>query len=396
MLACDDYRLASAHDCECFRVLISSDTDRKSYLFEQPSGERALAMLIALLVTLLVHYGVYLAVPEELWLRPAASAAAEPEEVELAFVEPEALPPELLRFVEASPEAPENEPDRQDQYSYRATQAADEATSDSPLEAPNVDGETDSQKILQGELAQVPPTPPGPVAPVVQPGQGPGTEGGEAGSQAAAVPQPVQPAPAPDFLKQEAETEEGPGSRLDVLGEAEEVFEDPDPNAPINVTRQPQPTELAEQVSEADGAGGAPDAKPVPRARPRLNPELITGPLMNSRGSASRRGSLSLDASFSEFGEYEQQFYAALQIGWYQEIEFFQPLDTGASVMVRFLMRADGAIENVRVVQSNASTIATEICTTAISKRSPFRPWTREMIEVFGTERTLTVRFNYR
>lgn len=197
-------------------------------------------------------------------------------------------------------------------------------------------------------------------------------------------------------MKQEAVTEEGPGSTLEVTGEAQEVFEEPDPNAPINVTRQPKSAEVVAEADTADGAGGASDAKPVPRARPRLNPELITGPLMNSRGSAARRGSLSLDASFSEFGEYEQQFYAALQLGWYQEIEFFQPIDTATSVLVRFVMSADGSIADVQVLQSNASTIATEICTTAISKRSPFRPWTREMIEVFGKQRTLTIRFNYR
>jgi len=348
------------------------------------------------LVTLLLHVGGYYLVPTELLLRLELSDSADAQEVEVEFVEPAELPPELLRFVEANPEVPENEPDRKDQYSYRSTQAADERPSESELDAPNVDGETDSQKIIQGELQQAPVAPPAVVAPQVQPGEGPGTEGGKAGAAAEPVPQLVQPAPAPDFLKQEAVTEEGPGSTLEVTGEAQEVFEEPDPNAPINVTRQPKSAEVVAEADTADGAGGASDAKPVPRARPRLNPELITGPLMNSRGSAARRGSLSLDASFSEFGEYEQQFYAALQLGWYQEIEFFQPIDTATSVLVRFVMSADGSIADVQVLQSNASTIATEICTTAISKRSPFRPWTREMIEVFGKQRTLTIRFNYR
>jgi hypothetical protein len=117
---------------------------------------------------------------------------------------------------------------------------------------------------------------------------------------------------------------------------------------------------------------------------------------MRSEGSARRRGSLAFDATFSEFGEYEQQFYAAIQTGWYQEIEFFQPIDTATRVHVRFTLHADGRVTDVATVQSTASEIASFICETAIMKRSPFRPWTREMVEVFGQERTLNVVFHYR
>ena len=145
-----------------------------------------------------------------------------------------------------------------------------------------------------------------------------------------------------------------------------------------------------------DGAGGTPEAQPQPRARPRLAPELITGPLMRSEGSASRRGSLALDATFSEFGEYQQQFYAAIQTGWYQEIEFFEPIDTATRVHVRFTIHADGRVMNVKAVQTTASEIATFICETAIIKRSPFRPWTKEMVQVFGKQRELNVVFHYR
>jgi hypothetical protein len=123
---------------------------------------------------------------------------------------------------------------------------------------------------------------------------------------------------------------------------------------------------------------------------------LITGPLLKSESSASRRGNLAIDATFSEFGEYEQQFYVAIQTGWYQEIEFFQPIDTAARVHVRFRIKADGTVDKVEAVESSASKIATVICETAISKRSPFRPWTKEMVRVFGKERWINVVFNYR
>lgn len=374
----------------------STDVVGYSYLFDQSGGDRRWSAIAALVITLFLHLGFVLVIPSSLIMRPQAINDPAEETVQVDLVAPEELDPEILRFVEASPDAPENEPDRTDQYSYRSTQAANEVPNEELLEAPNVEGEEpDSQKILQGDLTQAPPTPPAPTVQAQQ-GEGPGIEGGKLGQTVQQPIAPAQPMPAPDFIQQEALTDDGTGSTIDLTGEAQEVFENPQEDAPINVTRRPEETLPEEVATPGDGAGGDPDATPAPRARPRLNPELLTGPLMKSRGSAANRGQLSIDATFSEFGEYQQQFYAALQLGWYQEIGFFQPIDTASSVTVRFTMHSDGRIESVQTVQSNASEIATVICETAITKRSPFRAWTQEMIEVFGDHRTLTVRFNYR
>lgn len=367
-----------------------------TYLFDQTGSDRRIGVLLALAITLLLHLGFVLVMPSSLLMRPQTVPNAAEEEVQLELVQPQELDPEILRFVEANPDAPENEPDRKDQYSYRSTQAANEVPNEELLEAPTVDGEEpDSQKIIQGDLTQAPLAPPAPSA-QTNPGEGPGTEGGKLGQAAQQPVAPAQPMPAPDFIEQEAVTDEGVGSTLDLTGDAQEVFENPQEDAPINVTKRPEEIIPEEVATPGDGAGGSPEATPTPRARPRLAPELLTGPLMKSRGYAANRGSLSIDATFSDFGEYQQQFYAALQLGWYQEIEFFQPIDTSTSVTVRFTMYSDGRIEDVKAVQSNASEIATVICETAITKRSPFRVWTQEMIEVFGNQRTLNVRFNYR
>lgn len=374
----------------------SSTSASYSYLFEQGGADRRWGVVVALAITLLLHLAFVLVVPASLWMRPQTVNDTREEAVEVELVVPEELDPELLRFVEANPDAPENEPDRTDQYSFRSTQAANEVPNEELLEAPNVEGEEpDSQKIIQGDLTQAPLAPPAPSAEAT-PGEGPGNEGGKLGQTAQQAIAPAQPMPAPDFIEQEAVDEEGIGSSLDLTGEAQEVFENQQEEAPINVTRRPEETLPEPVATPGDGAGGSPEAKPTPRARPRLAPELLTGPLMKSRGSAANRGSLSIDATFSEFGEYQQQFYAALQLGWYQEIDFFQPIDTASNVTVRFTMYSDGRIEGVKTVQTNASEIATVICETAITKRSPFRAWTQEMIEVFGDQRIMTVRFRYR
>ena len=349
--------------------------------------------LLAFLATLFVHLGVILVVPEELMPRNQGDTGEVQKEVkdyEISLVDPAEA-----RFVEASPEAPENEPDRKDQYSYRAQQAADNSPLSDAANKPEVDGEEDSQKILQGSLEQAPPLEPGVYTPVARPGEDDGVQGGKLGAPNVLVlPQLAKPLPAPYFIQQDPASALGPGSRVDFVGEAPEVIEAPDPDAPIDVYR---PQSMVEQTQKVgDGKGGSIEAQPVPRARPRLAPELITGPVMRSHASASRRGSLAIDATFSEFGEYEQQFYAAVQTGWYQEIEFFQPIDTSTRVQVRFTLYADGRVDKVKAVQTNASEIATFICETAITKRSPFRPWTKEMVQVFGQQRTLDVVFHYR
>ena len=305
------------------------------------------------------------------------------------------IPPEEMRFVEANPEAPENEPDRTEQYSFRNQQSADESPTEDANNLPKVEGEEDSQKIAEGSLEQSPPVESGVFSTAAPQGEGDGDLGGQMGNPIESTQEPIaQPLPAPDFIKQDPVTEDGPGSSNDLVAKASEVFEDPDPDAPIDVFR-PQP-QTSQNSPSANGGGGSAEANPQPRTRPRLAPELLSGPLMKSESSASRRGSIAIDATFSEFGEYEQQFYAAIQAGWYQEIEFFQPIDTASRVQVRLTIHSDGKVTDVKAVHTTASEIATFICENAITKRSPFRPWTREMVKVFGDKRTLNILFHYR
>jgi len=347
------------------------------------------------MIALLLHLSLLVVVPDK-FLMSSAALDVQDEPLEIILLPPEPLTVDELKFVEANPEVPENEPDRKDQYSFRAQQASDQSLKEALLDAPNVDGEENSQKIIQGAMVPAAPLTPGIYVPAVQLGEGEGTDGGKTGAQARQMLPPAEPLPAPDFIQQKPIIVDGPGSSLKTPGAGKELVEIPDPEAPINLYRPQPQTTLQQRQQESDGSGGAPDAKPMPRARPTLSPDLIHGPVMRSEGSASRRGALAIDATFSEFGEYQQQFYAALQAGWYQEIEFFQPIDTSTRVVVGFRITADGLIHDVELLHSTASEIATLICQTALTKRSPFRPWTKEMVIVFGQERTLEVVFHYR
>lgn len=356
-------------------------------------------VLWALLIAALFHLGLYFFLPDRLLQSPSITEL-DRQELQVTILPPQLIDPAELRFVEANPEAAENIPDVKNQYSFRNQQSASETLTEGRLNAPNVAGDSDSQKIIQGRMERSPPLAAGLYTVQAQPGASEGTEGGDPSDTVSTVSElsstPTPPLPAPDFIQQKPILDVGPGSRLVEPGLAQEVFAEADALAAVEIYRR-RPTEVVDVAARQRPAnGGSAQAKPMPRARPRLPAELLTGPLMQSQGSARLRGTLAIDATFSEFGEYQQQFFAAIQAGWYQEIEFFQPIDTATRVVVQFTLQADGAVSDVSVLQSNASQIASVLCESAISKRSPFRVWSPDMVRVFGQSRTLTVAFHYR
>lgn len=343
----------------------------KEYLPHERSacGRTLLAFVLSVLLHLIVLYFL----PER--LLPQAVSMKVPETVELELTM-ESVKPEDMRFVEANPEVAENIPDEMRNYSFRNQQAADEsAASLTGEEQPKVDGVEPSQKILEGQLASAA------VAP-----QLPAEELSQNTARASAPilfpPKGVERA---EFLKEAglAEMDAQGSGRLGEIAAAASGKLD-------GVLHLHEPVE-AEAAEVTARSGDPTQAKP----RPRLDPKLIMGPLMQSAGGASRRGQLAINASFSEFGEYQQQFFAAVVTGWYQDIDYYQPIDLKSRVEVRFTMRSDGTVTNVKAVNSTASEIATVICENAISKPKQFRPWTKEMVEVYGEARELTVLFIY-
>ena len=322
-------------------------------------------------LSILLHLILLYLLPER--MLPQAALPKEPEALELEL---EIIKPEAMRFVEANPDAPENTPDTTKQYSFRNQQAAE--ADPVPMSAenqPRVDGVEQSQKILEGQLA----------SPAVMPQPAPGAANQNPAQVATPAALPTKGIERPEFLKETALTEMGEQGSAPLKEVAAQASGEPDGMVRLY---QPNETNAAEAVAPS---GDPTQAKP----RPRLDPKLIMGPLMQSAGGASHRGKLSINASFSEFGEYQQQFFAAVVTGWYQDIEYYQPIDLKTRVQVRFTMRADGTVTDVKAVHSTASEIATIICENAISKPKQFRPWTKEMIEVYGDSHELTVVFIY-
>ena len=181
-------------------------------------------VLWALFIAALFHLGLYFFLPDRL-LQPALIAELAPQEVQVTILPPQVIDPAELRFVEANPEAAENIPDEKDQYSFRNQQSASETLTEGPLNAPNVAGDSDSQKIIQGRLERSPPLAAGLYAAQAGPGAGEGTERGHPRDTVSAVVElnPSPPLAAPDFIQQKPILDVGPGSRLVEPGLAQEV-----------------------------------------------------------------------------------------------------------------------------------------------------------------------------
>ena len=337
-------------------------------------------LTIAVILSFLLHLAGLYILPERLFKfeQPANSAQRAP--LELTLPSPQLHSPPQ-QYAEVNPDVVENKPDRADAYSFKDQQAAGESGIDPDSKMPQTSGELAGQKLLQNERPIQEPAQQSELPNLTQLAS---QEETFAAKAAEVLPSSAVLPPKPDFLK-DPNTQQSSGV----------TSNDPTNDAPNTESLAPAPKIIELYAPDAHSRptgdqGSEKQAvdsinRPQPSVRPRLAPELLTGPQMQSEGGRVRRGTLAMDASFSEFGEYEQQFYSALQAGWYQEIDFFQPIDTATRVVIQFVLQADGVIRDIEVLSSNASRLASLLCQNALSKRSPFRLWTREMVDTLGS-----------
>ena len=67
-----------------------------------------------------------------------------------------------------------------------------------------------------------------------------------------------------------------------------------------------------------------------------------------------------------------------------------------AVVIIEFTLRKDGTLHDVVIKESTASQAGAYICKDAIESRTPFDPWTPEMIATLGDEDRGRFTFHYR
>lgn len=344
------------------------------------------SVLIGLLGVLLVHLLLFFVAPHALRtesvpnvLRPHSSAREFNIEIAPdAFVQQAPpKPPPPFKFVEANPNAPDNVPDKTDNFAAQNQQAAQEKpTPDGKSDHPAMEGRTDIQstQIVTGQLTKQEPQVP--VAPAV--------EQPAVTAEQAAPKQEQNPLPGTE--KREGQDENGFGSNI----------------AKFADNARPVP-EKVEGVKNAPLIQGATSAQPMidpkhPRPRPQVVKQQQVRPAIfqENKFGTSNIGLNAWDAKWSNYGQYLQKLIEAVQIQWERILIESRVYPTsGTMVTVVFKLNAEGKISRIVKVDGTAGNQAERACTSAITDRAPYGEWTDDMKAVLGDEQELTFTFYY-
>jgi hypothetical protein len=339
------------------------------------------SVLIGLIAVLLVHLMLFATAPYLLrtdTLPRLARKTAVPRQFDIdiapdTFVKVPPKPQVPNRYVEANPNAPENVPDKTNNFSSQNQQLAQEKPqADQHNDRPKTDGKKDfeSNQVVTGQLSKpqetVPPVP----------------EASKAVKAASAAKQ--QQDPMAGFDKMVA-GDDGFGSNL---GKVPNVAK-PAPEKIEGVTNSPT----------VDGAQNAePEIDPKrPKARPSLD-HVQTRPAIfeDNQFGTSNMGAIAFDAKWSSYGAYLHKMIDAIQIQWERIlIDSNTEPPSGSTVTVKFTLDSKGRVTEILDVENNSSEQGKASCVSAITLTAPYGDWTPDMIAVLGNSQNFTFQFYY-
>jgi len=360
-----------------------SPRERESALTWTPESR---AIQIGIIGTILIHLLLLLLAPH---LEPrggglAFSSSDDPKRSFDIQMDSDTFFTPPQNFVEVNPDAPENTPDRTDNFGERNQQVAQEVpTPDGQSESPATEGQTDieSTAIVTGnraeEESQFVPAPP-PTPEEVQ-------EINEAIEAAARLAQD----PLPGTERIEGTNPDGFGSSVVPL-----------PQNPMPI---PDRIEGLPNVTETDGmANGSTfrvdPSRPAPRpslAASNLRPAFITERV----NGTSNLGVVAHNALRTEYGAYLSRIIETVDRQWSNNIRsklqggFSYPL-SGSRVKVKFRLMKSGDVAIVEV-DGTADTLWSRVSVDAIAQRAPYGPWTDDMIAILGESTEITFTFHY-
>jgi hypothetical protein len=285
------------------------------------------------------------------------------------------------RFVETNTAAPENRPDKTNNFSSRDQQAAQEKPAEEidPEGLPSVKGQDEIKNdsaIVSGDMA-----PP----------------------QLGAPPSPETGEEKEDQRDQEAQ--DARAELMPLAGEEKIRGDSPDGIA-SNISKSPNASTDAERMQEGSrdsksptgGLIAMPETKRTPSAnRPRLASASLnrSSILTNKISGTSNMGVQASDAFRSEYGEYLNELIEIIQVQWdYILRESSVYPQRGTQVAVKFKINSGGEIEILNV-EETAGKQGTFSCLNAIQARQPYRKWSDQMIALLGTSQELVFTFHY-
>jgi hypothetical protein len=282
------------------------------------------------------------------------------------------------KFVETNPDAPENIPDKTNNFAAQNQQVAQEKpTPDGKSDRPAIEGQKEikSDQIVSGQLTK----------PIEQ----------------TAVPPMPENLPVQESRVMTTRPEQNPLSGFEKkIGEDPSSFGTNIAARTDNAKNIPEKIDGARDVPLIEGATAMqPQIDPHrPRPRPQIVKQQQTRPAIfqeNKFGTANV-GIIGISAAFSNYGLYLQKLTDIVQIEWDSILigsRIAPP--SGSTVIVTFVINSEGKIARIVKVESKATEQAARACTSAITNRSPYEPWPKEMKDVLGEEQEMTFSFYY-
>ena len=296
------------------------------------------------------------------------------------FAKPLPKPAQPFKFVETNPDAPENIPDKTNNFAAQNQQVAQEKpTPDGHNDRPAIEGQKESQtnQIVTGQL-QPPPiehveaVPPPPETKVAE--------------TSVATPKQEQN-PLSGEEKKEGEDKDAFGSNIAKVAE--------------NAKPIPQRIDGAKNVPLIQDAPAVeqPAIDPQhPRPRPQVVRQQKTRPAIFTQqlAGSSNIGPTAVDARWSNYGAYLQRLIDTVQIQWENILlsgKIYPP--SGSTVTVTFIIDSEGKIARIVNVDNKSTEQAAHACASAITDRAPYGPWTDDMIAMLGKQQEMTFTFYY-
>ncbi len=290
---------------------------------------------------------------------------------------PPPKPPTPFKFVETNPNAPDNPPDKTNNFAAQNQQVAQEKpTPDGKSDRPAIEGQKEihSTQIVSGQLVkQEDSLPPAPT--VDTPPQ-------EAAQQA---PRQEQN-PLSGFENKVGDTPDGYGSGIAQHVDGAKAI-----------------PEKIDGVKNAPDINGATSMQPqIDPRHPRPRPQVVRQPQVRpaifeeNKFGTQNIGNIGVDAKWSNYGAYLQKMIETVQIQWERIlIESRSYPVSGTTVKVVFRMDSEGSISQIVNVEGTAGNQFEKVCTSAITARAPYGAWTDDMKAVLGESQEMTFTFYY-
>ncbi|HMD61662.1 MAG TPA: hypothetical protein VKG78_09530 [Opitutaceae bacterium] len=337
---------------------------------------------IGVLAVLLVHLLLFATAPyllrsDPIHFRPRAQAAPQQFNIEIApeeFVKALPKPPPPTKYVEANPNAPDNVPDKTNNFSSQNQQLAQEKPQpDQHNDKPKTEGKKDfqSNQVVSGQLTK---------------------------------PQDTVPVSL-DAAKQPVKTETAPRQAQNPLSGYEKLKLDDDSFGSNLGKVADNAKPVPEKVDGANDSPLIPDAQNTepaidpkhPRARPVLQ-QTHTRPAIfeDNQFGTSNIGPIAYNAKWSSYGAYLHKMMEAIQIQWDRILlDSRTEPPAGSTVTVKFTLDSKGKITEILDVESTSSEQGSASCVSAITNTAPYGDWSDDMIAVLGNSQELTFIFYY-